>query len=66
MRRPSYRDALRWLVMNDDCNWLDYPADDGMGSMSVSAALAADMFDVGDDRIRADLIKAFAKHRGKR
>lgn len=54
MRRPSYREALRWIVDNDDTEWLE---DDG-GHTSVTAAFLADMFGVTDERVRADLIKA--------
>jgi hypothetical protein len=63
MKRPSYRDALYWLVANDDTQFLEYAPDSGLGSMSVAAVFAADMFGVTDEKIRADLIRERAKQK---
>jgi hypothetical protein len=52
-RAPGYRWALKWLVDNDDCYYLDEP-DTGL---SVTASLVADLYSVDDARVRADLIK---------
>lgn len=53
MRRPSYREALRWLLLNDDTEWLN----DARHGLSVSTALVADLFGVDDERIVADLLR---------
>lgn len=57
MTRPSYKEALRWLALNDDCEWLkdDEPA------LSVAAALVADMFEKEDNKLIADLRRVHAK-----
>jgi hypothetical protein len=61
MKRPIYRDAIEWIVRNDDCHWLTNPH----GSQSVTAALVADMFDVRDDKVKADLIRKHLQVWGK-
>lgn len=60
MRRPSYRDAIAWLVGNDDSDWAqhsdeDYRAGVGGSNLAVTACLVADLFGVDHDRIRADV-----------
>jgi hypothetical protein len=60
MKRPGYREALTWLVENDDTEWVTKdPNDpnDGGGALSVTAALVADMFGVDDERVRKDLAR---------
>jgi hypothetical protein len=57
MKRPSYRAALVWIACNDDCNWLQ----DATPSLSVSAALMADMFGKDDADVLADLRRAHEK-----
>jgi hypothetical protein len=46
-----YRDAIFWIVANDDTDFLD-----DEGSISVTASFAADMFGKTDAQVRADLI----------
>lgn len=53
MKRPSYREAIQWLIDNDDNEWLD---DEGP-IVSVTAALVADLFGIDIDRVITDLRK---------
>jgi len=48
-----YSDAIRWIVENDDTNWLE----DSNGTESVAAALVADLFYKTDGQVKTDLIK---------
>jgi hypothetical protein len=48
-----YRDAIFWIVANDDTEFLD---DQDGGHLSVTASFAADMFGKTDAQVRADLI----------
>jgi len=60
MRRPGYREAVEWLAHNDDCYWLgDHDAHGLM--LSVTASLVRDLFDVTDERLSADLVRALRK-----
>jgi hypothetical protein len=52
MKRPGYREAITWLALNDDCEWL---TDDNCNDLSVSACLVADLFGIKDDKVRSDL-----------
>lgn len=47
-----YKDAIRWIALNDDCEWLE--GKDG-SSISVTAALVADLFRKTDYEVAADL-----------
>ena len=58
----SYRQAIRWIVLNDDTAWLE----DGNGSISVTAALVADLFRKTDYEVTADLRAAVVKERRDR
>lgn len=58
MKRPGYREAIRWMVENDDTEWVNEDC-----GPSVTAALVADMFGVDDARVCADLVKALTKFR---
>ena len=49
-----YKDAIFWIVANDDTDFLDDPDYTGL---SVTASFAADMFGKKDDEVRADLLK---------
>ena len=55
LKRPGYREAIKWLALNDDCNWVI----DAEPRVSVAAALVRDLFDVTDARLYADLRKAW-------
>ena len=57
MKRPSYREAMQWIVLNDDTEWLT----DEHGSLSVTAALVADLFGVSDERVIKDLLREKAR-----
>ncbi len=62
MKRPSYRAAIQWLADNDDCDWLESPEPtEREVSVSVSAALVADMFGKTDAEITADLRRVIAR-----
>ena len=58
MKRPGYREAIRWIIDNDDNEWLDDDNDPIAPIISVTAALVADLFDVETSRIIRDLRKA--------
>lgn len=58
MSRPiGYRAAIRWLALNDDCQWCIDDEEAG----SVSAALVADIYGVDDEKVRRDLKKVLAE-----
>jgi hypothetical protein len=50
MKRP-YREAIRWIVDNDDTEWLD----EEDAAPNVTAVFLADIFDVDHDKVIADL-----------
>ena len=62
MKRASYREAIRWLADNDDNEWIE---DDEDMSVSVTAALIADIFDVPQERVKDDLRRALDKRARK-
>jgi hypothetical protein len=53
-----YKDAIFWIVANDDTQFLDDGPD---SSLSVTASFAADMFGKKDEQVRADLIAERAR-----
>lgn len=57
MKRPSYREAIRWLARNDDTEWLT----EQHGIESVSTALVADLFGIDVDRVAQDLRREIRK-----
>ncbi len=57
MRRPGYRDAVRWIALNDDTSWLA----DEAPIISVTACLVADLFDVDQERLIDDLRRDVAR-----
>ena len=59
MRRPGYREAVEWIALNDDTEWLD--AD--IPIISVTAAMVRDLYGVKDDRLFRDIRAADQKHR---
>ena len=50
-RTASYKNAVAWIVANDDTEWLN----DQEPIISVSAALVADLFGRDEPEIIADL-----------
>jgi hypothetical protein len=66
-KRPvaSYRHAIRWIVANDDTEWLRDCGndDDPTLLMSVTAALVADLFNKTDQAVCADLARELERRR---
>lgn len=52
MRAIPYRDALMWMLRNDDTAFLD----DDEDASSVTAAFCADIYGKSDKEVRADLL----------
>lgn len=46
-----YKDAIRWIVENDDTDWLD----SSNGSLSVTGCLVADLFGKDDETVVKDI-----------
>lgn len=61
-----YTDAIKWIVTNDDTNWLDGEPGTADGQESVTAALIADLFEKTDIQVRADLIDETRKQQQRR
>jgi len=55
--RASYKNAIGWIVLEDDTDWLD---EEG-SSPSVTACLVADIFGKSVDQVRKDLTREHAK-----
>ena len=70
VKRPGYREAVEWLVLNDDVEWATFdPVGEtsGLASISVTGALVRDLFGVPTERLRADIrrgIKRLRKDHG--
>lgn len=63
MASISYRRALRWIVENDDTEFLN---DENLEhGLSVTAALVADLFGKDDEAVFRDLKRERAKARGE-
>lgn len=57
-RRPlSYRDALAWMIVNDDTEFLAEPEP----AISVTGALVADIYDRSNEEVIADLRRMKAR-----
>lgn len=63
MRRPGYREAIRWMVDNDDTEWADRNnrVTAGGDPPSVTAALVADIFGVDPERVRKDIARGLER-----
>ena len=57
-----YQDAIKWIVDNDDTEWVS----DDSATESVTAALVADLFNKTDEKIRADIKDALRRDREHR
>lgn len=57
MRRPGYREAVEWIALNDDNEWLH----DESPIISVTAGMVRDLYDVDQDRLIADLRRYLAR-----
>ena len=63
MKRPGYREAVEWLVLNDDVEWATFDPPDACASVSVTGALGCDLFGVETERLRADIRRGLKKQR---
>ena len=66
MKRPAYRDAVEWLVLNDDVEWATYDPfgeTEGLASVSVTGALVCDLFGVETERLRKDIRRGIKRWR---
>jgi hypothetical protein len=64
MKHASYREAVAWIAGNDGTEWLGdgfQQLDSDMPVLSVTAALVADIFDVTEEKLIADLRSAIAR-----
>jgi hypothetical protein len=52
-----YRDAIVWMAVNDDNEWVT----DGHGIPSVTACLTADLFGKTEEQVTADLKRELAR-----
>lgn len=54
LRRTAipYKDALAWVIDNDDTEWLDEN-----DPISVTACLVADIYGRTEEEVRADLLR---------
>lgn len=59
MKRPSYRDAVNWLAMNDDLVWIEEPE----FGPSPAAAVIRDIFDVTKEKLAADVVRELERER---
>ena len=58
----KYRDAIQWIVIQDDTHWVDEPlADAAVPVLSVAAALVADLFGKTDAEVVKDIKKALRR-----
>lgn len=61
MKRPGYREAVEWLAGNDDCYWIGADEDHGGETLSVSASMVRDLYDVAEKKLVADITNALRK-----
>lgn len=62
MKRPGYREAVEWLVCNDDCYWLSFAETQDNPIISVAAALVRDLFGVDDEKLFSDMRRAMKRN----
>lgn len=53
MKRPGYREAVRWIAANDDTDDLM----NGHDAHPVTVVLVADLFDQESTKVAADVIR---------
>lgn len=53
MKRPGYREAIRWIAENDDTTWIH----DADPIPCVTVALVADLFGVEDKKVVSDIVR---------
>lgn len=56
----GYKAALRWLLENDDCSWLDGTDAEGRGA-PIAAWLLADIYGQSIGKVALDMLKARVK-----
>jgi len=61
MKRASYREAIRWMVANDDTEWANDRRTWEDPLCSVTAVLVADLFGKTTDEVTADIRRALFK-----
>lgn len=60
-KRMGYKEALDWIMNNDDTDWL---FDEESQAPSVTTCLVADIYQNGDtDKVKVDLLR---RHRGNK
>lgn len=59
-RWASYADAVEWVALNDDNEWLN----DDNGSPSVCASLVSDIFNRSREQVSRDIRKVIEQERG--
>jgi hypothetical protein len=55
----SYRDAIDWIALNDDTDFLD---DTEVDALSVTASMVADLWGKDEKTVKADLRRALKRH----
>lgn len=55
VKRPGYREAVEWLVLNDDVEWATLDPPNACATISVTGALVRDLFGVETERLRTDI-----------
>lgn len=56
-----YKDAIDWIALNDDTEWVEYDSSQPDGTECISAALVADLFNKTTEQVRADLKQALRR-----
>lgn len=60
-----YQDAIRWIIREDDTEWLDGKLGTASGQASITAAMVADIFSKTDEQVRQDLLNERRRHERK-
>lgn len=60
VKRPGYREAITWMALNDDTEWVTEFAEVEEPA-SVTACMVADLFGVTQERVTEDLRRALKK-----
>lgn len=61
-KRPSYREALDWIAMNDDTEFMN----EEDAPLSVTVTLVADLWGKDDETIRHDMLLAIRRDNRRR
>jgi hypothetical protein len=60
MKRPGYREAVEWIAGNDDCHYI-VATEHCPAFLSVAMSLVRDLWDVTDERLTADILRALKR-----